>query len=81
MHLPLTEIAAMSVGGGICGALISHLTRPRHRRHRGAHRPVWRRAPRTDPYKATDVPLFTDGAVTQTIPVPRDGAGPSQGEQ
>lgn len=76
------EIAIASVGAGACGALFSHLTRPRPRRHRGEHRPWWRRGPRVDPYTPTDVPiqgldLEHDDAATQKIPLPRDGVNHS----
>lgn len=72
------EIAIASVGAGACGALFSHLTHRNPRRHRGEHRPIWRRGPRIDPFTPTDVPLkeldLDDGdAPTQKIPLPRGG--------
>ncbi|MFJ4828436.1 hypothetical protein ACIP79_00620 [Streptomyces sp. NPDC088747] len=64
----VVQIVVMSVGGGVFGALFSHLTRPRPRRHRGEHRPIWRRGPRVDPYTPTDAPiqeLSLDGATRE----------------
>lgn len=76
--IDIPTVVACAVGGGFFGALFAHLTRARPRRHRGEHRPIWRRGPRTDPYTPTDVPLqgldLTDGdAPTQKIPLPRGG--------
>lgn len=80
------EIAIASVGAGACGALFSHLTHRDPRRHRGEHRPIWRRGPRVDPYTPTDAPLKGldlehDDAATQKIPIQRDGVNHSLGEQ
>ncbi|MCX4912844.1 hypothetical protein [Streptomyces sp. NBC_00687] len=70
------EIVIASVGAGACGALFSHLTHRPAKRHRGGHRPIWRRGPRVDPYTPTDVPLKAldlSGAPTETIPTTPEG--------
>jgi hypothetical protein len=85
MHTILT-ILGCALAGGLAGfgfsAAAGRLFPPRPRRHRGAHRPAWRRGPRTDPFRSTDAPLslgLTHDAVTQKIPLLRDGD--SLGEQ
>lgn len=69
-------IACCALGGGAAGAALNQLTalpRGGSGRRRGEHRPVWRRAPRTDPHADTDVPVggvpLAD-AVTQQLPLP-----------